>query len=112
MANLVFYIITTEVEKDFWIDRDIVTNFYTPFEDLNIALNKWIEHVKNEADISISETAKKRREPIFIDTKNGAQQIGFIFKGSTEIDFEGRGWKKRHVNLWVEIYKTERCTDF
>lgn len=99
------YLITSNVvpvESDFWIDANIVPDFYTTAESVEDALKVWFDHVESKAALSISKTSRKKREPVFIDTPTGAVQVGYTFVAPIEIDFNYK-WKRRRVRIWAEI---------
>lgn len=99
------YLITSNVvpvESDFWIDANIVPDFYTTAESVESALKVWFDHVESKACLSISKTARKKREPIFIDTPTGDVQVGYIFVAPTEVDFNYK-LKRRRVHIWATI---------
>ena len=99
------YLITsnvTTVESDFWIDASIIPDFCTTAESMEDALKVWFDHVESKACLFISMTARKKREPIFIDTPTGAVQVGYIFVAPTEVNFNYK-WKRRRVHIWATI---------
>lgn len=99
------YLITSNVvpvESDFWIDANIVPDFCTTAESVEDALKVWFDQVESKAALSISKTARKKREPIYIDTPTGAVQVGYILVASTEVDFNYK-WKRRRVHIWATI---------
>ena len=40
---------------------------------------------------------------MYIDTKDGAKQIGYVITGKTEFDNDRRGWVTQYIDLWVTI---------
>lgn len=39
---------------------------------------------------------------MYVDTKGGARQVGFVFKASTEIEFN-HSWCKKYADIWTTI---------
>ena len=102
MKTYLFRTTTTENKDDFWIDRNIVRDIEIQAESLKAALEDYYTYVTDECYIEISKSARKNKSPMYRDTENGTQKVGYVIVGSTEIEFNYH-WKKRHVSLWVEI---------
>lgn len=103
MKQYLFQTTTTENTSDFWIDRNIVNNFIVSANNLNEAKQKYFEFVFDSAYITISKTQQRKANKMYVDTKNGeTKQVGFVFVGSTEIEFNYQ-YKKRYVSLWCVI---------
>lgn len=83
----------------YWIDSNIIPTFYNNGENLKTILNKYIEYVRNECYIGVSDNAIKNKQPMFINTeKHGTIQIGYVMTGSTYIENT-----KQYIDLWIEI---------
>lgn len=105
MKTYFFKTTVTENSSDFWIDRDIVKNFTVSANSIIEAKNKYFDFVCDSAYINISKTQRTKAKKMYIDTNNGTcKQIGLVFTGSTDIEFNNE-WKKRYVSLWCEIYE-------
>lgn len=103
MKTYLFSTQVTENSSDFWIDSKIVSNFKVDANDINEAKHKFFDFVYSSSYITISKTQQKKANKIYVDTKEGeTKQIGWVFIGSTEIDF-GNQWRKRFVSLWVSV---------
>lgn len=89
--------------KKWYICGDIVRRKTIEAKNLSEALKKYQDEVTNKDYITISDTALKRKSPMFIDTVKGAKQVGYVITGSTDFDDDGRGWVKQYVELWVTI---------
>ena len=89
--------------KKWWISDDIIRRKTIEAKNLSEALKKYQDKVTNEDYITISDTALKRKNPMFIDTVEGTQQVGYVITGSTDFDDNGRGWVKQYIDLWVTI---------
>lgn len=89
---------------DFWIDAG--DSYTVEAENLNDALEQFYEEVEGSHFISISNNARKRKEPMYIDTKEGnPKQIGYVIKGSTEVEFGSYSgdFRKKFVDIWTEV---------
>ena len=89
--------------KKWYICGDIVRRKTIEAKNLSEALKKYQDEVTNKDYITISDTALKRKSPMFIDTVEGAKQVGYVITGSTDFDDDGRGWVKQYIELWVTI---------
>ena len=89
--------------KKWYICGDIVRRKTIEAKNLSEALKKYQDEVTNKDYITISDTALKRKSPMFIDTVEGAKQVGYVITGSTDFDDDGRGWVKQYIDLRVTI---------
>ena len=89
--------------KKWWIDSDIIRPVYIESESLKKAVEEYAEIVNNKYFIEISKTAIKRKNPMYIDTENGAKQIGYVITGKCDFDNDGCGWVSQYIDLWVTI---------
>ena len=89
--------------KKWYICGDIVRRKTIEAKNLSEALKKYQDEVTNKDYITISDTALKRKSPMFIDTVEGTQQVGYVITGSTDFDDNGHGWVKQYIELWVTI---------
>ena len=93
---------------DFWIDAD---NTYTiEAETLEEALERFYEDLEGGNFINVSNNARKKKEPMYVDDKEGNQrQIGYVIKGSTEVEFGNYlgDFRKKYVDIWTTIKKLE-----
>lgn len=69
--------------KKWWIDSKYVRDFGTYADSVKEALKKYIEEVKEKYCIEISPNALKTKEPMYIDTLEGAKQVGYVITGSS-----------------------------
>lgn len=86
-----------------WIPDDIVRRKTIEAKNLSEALKKYQDKVTNKDHITISDTALKRKNPMFVDTAEGSKQVGYVITGQMELDNNGRGWVKQYIDLWVTI---------
>ena len=86
-----------------WICDDIIRRKTIEAKNLSEALKKYQDEVTNKDYITISDTALKRKSPMFVDVPGGSKQIGYVITGATDFDDNGRGWVKQYIDLWVTI---------
>ena len=86
-----------------WICDDIIRRKTIEAKNLSEALKKYQDEVTNKDYITISDTALKRKSPMFVDTAEGSKQVGYVITGQTDFDNNGRGWVKQYIDLWVTI---------
>ena len=97
------------VDRDkWWIDSDLVKVQEIEGENINDALNKFIEVVKdNPYYLEVSKTALKRKKKMFIDTENGAKQVGFVITAKTSFQTNDYEWVDKYIDLWIDIQAVE-----
>lgn len=79
MRTYLFNTVTTENSSDFWIDRNIVSEFKVQANNFDEAKQKYFEFVENNAYITISKTQQRKANKMYIDTKEGKSiQTGFV----------------------------------
>lgn len=106
MKNYILKTYTTMKEYNqskYWINSDIVKEYFITAENINQALKMYVERVKNDAYIEITKNAIKTKKPMFIDTSNGTLQTGYVITGITEIEKDYCNYTKQYIDLWVEI---------
>ena len=94
-------------KENWWIDKDIVSPIRIEADNIQKALERYRNIVEEKNYIIISKNAIKNKKPMYIDTKNGPQKIGYVITGKTE--FEDReNWKysNQYIELWIEIIAT------
>ena len=110
MNNYLFKTSTTMKEynrKNYWIDRDYINKDYTiKANDVKDALQLYVEQVNKDFYDIISKTALKNKQPMYIDTNDGAKQVGYVITGKTLID-NNHGFVEQYIDLWIEISKIE-----
>lgn len=90
--------------KNWWIDRDIITEKRIEADNVNQALTVFAGLVEDNHYISISKTALKNKSEMFRDTASGkAVQVGFVITGKTEFQRDTGAWSTQYIDLWVEI---------
>lgn len=106
MKTYIFRTTTTMKEynsKQWWIDGKIITEKTIQAESVAAALEEYKELVEYGNCISISRNAIKARRPMYVDTKGGEKQIGFVITGRADFEAESYRYVKQYVDLWVEI---------
>ena len=89
--------------KKWYVCGDIVRRKTIEAKNLSEALKKYQDEATNKDYVTISDTARKHKNPMFVDTDKGAKQVGYVITGSTDFDDDGRGWVKQYIELWVTI---------
>ena len=94
-----------EHNKDkWWINSDIVPTFRTEAENLKEAIEEYRDFTARHCYVDISATAMRNKSPMYHDTENGPEQIGYVITASTEFERENYGgWSKQYIDLWVKI---------
>ena len=52
--------------------------------------------------LDVSNYAAKHPQKMYTDTANGPQQVGLVFKASTDIDNNGK-WVRKYADIWAEV---------
>ena len=107
MNRYMFNTSATMKESDrgkWWIDKNIVPVIYVSAGNTKQALEHFAAIVDKEHYISISDNAKRNKQPMYIDTKDGeAKQIGYVITGKTSFDNDRGQWIDKYIDLWVDI---------
>lgn len=92
--------------KKWWIDPSIVRPLVIEADSLEGALEEYREIVTDKFYITISQNAIRRKNPMYVDTKTGVKQVGWVITGKT--DFEDRNaykWSTQYIDLWVTVHQ-------
>lgn len=107
MMNYIFQTTTTMKEynnKKWWIDSNIIGEIRVTAENIKEALLKYREIVQEKFYVEISNNALKTKSEMFVDTSEGAKQVGYVITGKTEFqDDTNYRWSTQYINLWVNI---------
>jgi hypothetical protein len=107
MKKYLFETVTTMKEyncQKYWICEDIIPTIQLETENLKEALQKYREQVCEKTYVSISDNALQRKNAMYIDTPDGAKQVGYVITGKTEIkDWNNNKWSTQYIDLWVTI---------
>lgn len=92
--------------KKWWIDSKIIPNITVEADSLRDALKIYQEIASEKHYISISNSAIKNKNPMFIDLKNGgSKQVGYVITGKTDFDKgDYSGYSTQYIDLWVTIH--------
>ena len=89
--------------KNWWIDSGIVRDVRIYAVNLEAALKEYAAIVKEKYCVEISDNALKNKQPMYVDTKYGEKQVGYVITGRTEFDDGNYHWSKQYIDLWVEV---------
>lgn len=89
--------------KKWWIDSDIVKEARIYAVNLEAALKEYVEIVKEKFGVEISNNALKNKQPMYVDTKYGEKQVGYVITGQTDFENGNYKWVKQYIDLWVEV---------
>ena len=89
--------------KKWWIDKNIITEKTIVAGSVADALKNYQKEVADRHYIFISDNALKNKEPMYIDTKNGVKQVGYVMTAKTDFSDDYGNWKSKYIDLWVEI---------
>ena len=98
--------------KNFYICPDVILRKTIEADNRYEALTKWAEWVNQTSSIAISRNALRNKRPMYIDTSNGPQQVGYVITGYTDFDVtapERNGGcyteSRQYIDLWVTVTK-------
>ena len=89
--------------RQWYITPDIIRTKYIDAENMREALDEYARNVSNKDYIEISKTAIRNKRPMYIDTTEGPQQIGYVITGKTEMRREDGRWSTQYIDLWIDI---------
>lgn len=90
--------------KKWWIDSKIIPTIRIKAENLEAALQEYRKQVYEKAYVEISNNALKNKSAMYIDTQDGAKQVGYVLTGKTEFeDRDNYRWSTQYIDLWVNI---------
>lgn len=104
-----YLIRTTTTMKEYnnrkwWIDPNIIREKNIEAENITEAMKKYRESVQENDFVEISNNAMKNKQPMYIDTPEGAKQTGYVITGKT--DFEDRDTYRstqQYIDLWISV---------
>lgn len=87
-----------------FIMSDIIPNIEINAETLKDAITEYCKRVMDKHFIEISKTAIKNKQAMYIDTKDGVLQTGYVITGKTDfLDDKKCKYVSQYVDLWVTI---------
>lgn len=107
MKNYEFRTTTTMKENNrekWWIDSDIIRPIIISAENLKAAMEKYRKYAYDTAYVEISGNAIRTKNAMYVDTKEGAKQVGYVITGKSEFqDDRNYRWSTQYIDLWVNI---------
>ena len=98
--------------KNWWIDGNIITEKRIEAENITQALKIYQKAVEEKHYICISDNALKNKNAMYIDTEDGAKQVGYVITAKTDFQDDKSGkWIAQYIDLWIDII-TVVDTDF
>jgi hypothetical protein len=90
--------------KKWWIDSGIISEKRITADSMEKALEIYRARVIDENYIDISRNAIKNKSEMFVDTPDGAKQVGYVITGKTEFDKgDYTGYSIQYIDLWVTV---------
>ena len=114
MKTYIFETITTMKEyncRKWWIDGNVVTKKTIEADSLKEALAIYANMVEEKHYIKISPSALKNKKAMYIDTKEGAKQVGYVITAKADFEMSNYRWVEQYIDLWVNVV-TVTNTDF
>lgn len=90
-------------KKNWWIDRDIISEKRITADSVEKALEIYRERVKEENYVDISKNAIKNKSPMFVDTTDGAKQVGYVITAKADFENNEYKWSQQYIDLWIDI---------
>lgn len=100
MKNYIIKFNVMPTDNSWWSSYRNET-FTTHGNTLGEALDYFFVHLE-DLGLDVSNYAAKHPQKMYTDTANGPQQVGLIFKASTEIDNNGK-WVRKYADIWAEV---------
>ena len=89
--------------RQWYITPDIIRTKYIDAENMREALDEYARNVSNKDYISISKTAIRNKNPMYIDTPEGPRQVGYVITGKIEMQRENGSWSTQYIDLWIDV---------
>ncbi len=88
--------------KKFYIDNDCIDDEMIEAGTAIQALKIFCDKIYAKYYISVSKNALKNKQKMYIDTKSGPKQTGYVITGKTDFESNGK-WVDQYIDLWIEI---------
>lgn len=88
-------------DKKWWIDKNAMPEAYLNAVSLKEALTKY-QKLAEENGITISNSALKTAEPMYVDSDGETKQVGLVITASTNFS-DSCTYSKQYIELWTEI---------
>jgi hypothetical protein len=89
-------------DKKWWIDKNAMPEAYINADSLKEALTKY-QKLAEENGITISNSALKTAEPMYVDSNDEPKQVGLVITASTDFYDSYNICGKQYIELWTEI---------
>lgn len=90
--------------RKWWIDENIITREQISADNLNDALIEFVKRVNEAHDVRISKNALKNKSPMWRDTDDGAEQVGYVITAKSEFYNDAtRKSSMQNIELWTKI---------
>lgn len=90
--------------KKWWIDPNIIRDKYIKAENVNEAIKKYKDLVRENECVIVSDNAIRHKEPMYIDTKSGdTKQTGYVITAKMDFQDDYGRWTEQYIDLWVNI---------
>lgn len=89
--------------KNWWIASDYIKPITVRASSPKEALKAYCLNIMDNNLIEISKTAMNKAAAMYIDTENGAQQVGYVVTASTEFETNNYNFSKQYIELWAEF---------
>lgn len=89
-------------DKKWWIDKNTMPEAYINAVSLKEALTKYQKRAE-ENGITISNSALKTAEPMYVDSDGETKQVGLVITASTDFYDSYNSCSKQYIELWTEI---------
>lgn len=86
-----------------WIDSNIIKPLHVNANNIDEALNEYVNYVANDCYINISNNAIKSKVPMYVDRNNTPTQVGYVMTGSTDFQDDYGDWSRQYVDIWVTV---------
>ena len=100
MKKFLFTTVTTIKDNNYWIDSDFCKSETIQANNVEEALDIYLNNRKDNDYINISKNAIKNKQPMYIDDDI---QCGYVIVGSTLVENKEGNWVKKYIELWIEI---------
>ena len=102
MAKYMFSFSVVPTDNSWWTtyNNEVVK---VSADDLNTAKQLFLIELEGRYGMAVSKSAAKKPQKMYRDLENGGyQQIGLVYKGSTEVDFDTK-WVRKYADIWTTI---------
>lgn len=87
--------------KKWYIDPAIIPEMHIQAENLTEALRKWRDA---ESYVFVSDSALRRKSPMYVDTASGTKQRGYVITGKCDFETDRYKTVEKYIDFWVSIW--------